>query len=302
MSDLLPLSVLLGITAVAIALSERGRRAAAVGYDQVPVDGYGGRAVVAIARTEAARLIRHPVVWLGLAGTVAATVSSWSDPALGSRWLMLGFLLYPLLGGLFIASHLAVARDRRAGTDELAAALPVSSARRTAGHLLTVAMLAVPIAAVWYVVVYARLGASWTAPLEGNGWNAVWEPGMAELAQPALMVVIVLSIAVAAGRWWWHPIAAVLIPLLLLISPFFWMVPLMVEGGHYGHWQTQVYVGEVTDAHVAWHLVFLFGMLTLAATGALLREDRRRPLLVIAALAVVGIVVGFALQSTVTPG
>lgn len=302
MDTFLPLAVLLGMTAVAVALSERSRRASVLGYGEAPVASYGGAPAVAIARIEAARLLRHPVAWLGLAGTVAATIGSWSDPVIGSRWLWLGFLLYPLLGGLFIALHLAATRDRRAGSNELAATLPTGRSQRTVAHLLTVAVLTVPIAAVWYGVVYARLGWRWTAPLEGNGWSAVWEPGLVELVQPLLVVAVVLSIAVAASRWWSHPIASVLVALLLLISPFFWMVPLMVEGGPYGHYETLVYIGEVTAGELAWHLVFLVGLLAFTVAGALLRDDRRRGVLVLAAVGLVGMVVGFGLQSPVTPG
>lgn len=302
MVDYAPLAFLLGLIAVAVAVAERSRRASRAEFSGASLPGYAGPTTVAVAGAEAVRLVRHPVTLLGLAGTVATTANSWSEPALGSRWLWLGFLLYPLLGGMFIASHLAVSRDHHAGMAELAASFPADTAQRTVGHLLAAAMLTVPIAVAWYIVVGARLGWRWTAPLEGNGWSATWEPGVVEMSQPLLVVAIVLSIAVAAGRWWRHPLAAILVPLLLLFSPLLWMVPLAMEGGQHGHWETHVHVGEVTTTQLAWHLVFLAGLLTLAVVGALLWDDRRRRFLALAALGLVAMVAGFGLQGTVSPG
>lgn len=301
MDAYLPLAILLAMAAVALAVSERNRRRAFVGY--VGDVGFPGRwgAAAVLARTEALRLVRHPLTLLGLAGTVAATAASWDEPMLEARWRLLGFLLYPLLGGMFVAIHLAVARDRRTASEELTSSLPLGAPARTVGHLLAGLLVTVPLAGAWYAVVYARLGGSWSASLAGTGWSATWDPGVAELLQPLLIVATVLTIAVAAGRWWRHSVAAVLVPVLLLISPFLWLVPLMMQGGHYGHYETGHYVGEVTDGQLAWHLLFLVGTLGLAGTGALLRDRRRRGLVVAATLALVAVVVGFGLQQTVPP-
>lgn len=300
--QMIPLAVLLGVAAVAVTLSERSRRVAVVGYREVAVAGSRVGPGLEIARFEARLVLRHPLTWLGLAGTAAIMMQNWDEPMLGSRWVVLGFGLYPLLAGLFIVTHLAVSRDRRAGTDDLATTLPVGAVGRNTGHLLAAGVLLVPIVAVWAVVMYARLGWSWSAALEGEGWSAAWMPGAVELLQPLLVVAVVLGLAVAAGRWWTHPVAAFLTPIVVLFSPFMWAVPLIREGGHHGHYETRAYIGEVTQGELAWHLLFLVGLLGLAISGAYLRDDRRRGLFAVAVVALAAVVGGFAFTTAHTPG
>ena len=304
MLDHVTLWALLAAVAVAVGVAERRSRLAlmAAGRPWPGTERYA-RTALTLSRVEAARLVRHPLVWLGLAAsaaTVASVVPGWARPAIG----LLSLDFFPLAIGLCAAIHLAVSRNRRAGTDELARTLPTGSRTQTAGLLLAAAWLAVPLGALAVAATLAALGADrslhGTRILPGTppGLAMTWTPGVLELVQPALVVLIAAAVAVAAGRWWSHAAAAFLVP-LLLFSPVGFnahFVPLHLPAGLRWDPRAGEFLGHVTTTQLTWHLVFLGGYLTLATAGALAHHDRRPAVLAVCAAGLAGMVVGFVIK------
>jgi hypothetical protein len=307
----LTLWVFLLIAATAVGVSEWRRRVAlaAAGGRMPTTERYLTASARALARIEVGRLLRHPLLWLGLGGTALA-VSGWFtfQTVAGHRILVID--LFPLLTGAFAAIHLAVGRDRRAGMDELAHTLPGGPRTRTLGHLLASAWLAVPLAVAAVSTVLVRLGPDRT--LAGNDVipstppiTLAWTPGPLELLQPALAIAIVLTLAVAAARWWRHAAAAFLVPLLLISNyglnahavPLYRVSgPRWAPDGFAGHTAGES-IGHVGTWNLSWHAVFLVGYLTVGVAPALARDDRRPAVLVLAAFGLVTMVAGFVVKT-----
>jgi hypothetical protein len=302
--DHVTLWALLAAVAVAVGLAERQRRRAlvAAGGPWPGTERYA-RTALTLSRIEATLLVRHPLVWLGLAAsvaTVASVVPGWARPSIG----LLSLNVFPLAIGLCAAIHLAVSRNRRAGTDELARTLPTGPRTHTAGLLLAAAWLAIPLGALAVAATLAALGADrslhGTGILPGTppGLAMTWTPGVLELVQPALVVLIAAAVAVAAGRWWPHASAAFLVP-LLLFSPVGFnahAVPLHLPAGPRRDPTTSGFLGHVSTTQLTWHLIFLGGYLTLATAGALAHQDRRPAVLAACAAGLAAMVVGFVIK------
>lgn len=287
----LPLFILLAIAGVAVGLAEwRSRLAHVTAGSPLPATGrYQAQPALAVARVEAARVVRHPIAWLGVVLTVTVTaggVGWFADPFPGDLLLP---IFAPLLIGFFIAVHLGVGRDRHDGMDELAGTLPVGARTRTLGHLLGAVCVAVPVGLALVATVLVYVGGP-------GGTYREWTPTALELAQPALAMVIVAALAVAAGRWWRHPGAGVFVPLLLFFSPILWGVSLYFQGGPKTVWETDIPLGTITTAHLTWHLVFMLGYLTVVGAAAFLRHDRRPALLVTAAIGLVTVIASYIIK------
>ena len=304
MLDHVTLWALLTAVAIAVGLAERQRRRALVAAgDPWPSTERYARTALTLSRVEAGRLVRHPLVWLGLAAsaaTVTSVVPGWARPAIG----LLSLDFFPLAIGLCAAIHLAVSRNRRAGTDELVRTLPSGSRTQTTGLLLAAAWLAVPLGIVAVAATLAALGADRSLhgpgilPGTPPGLAMTWTPGVLELVQPALVVLIAAAVAVAAGRWWSHAAAAFLVP-LLLFSPVGFnahAVPLHLPAGPRWDPSAGEFLGHVTNTQLTWHLIFLAGYLTLATAGALARHDRRPAVLAACTAGLAGMVVGFVIK------
>ena len=284
----LPLFLLLGIAAVAVAVAERRSRRVllADGGPWPDTERYARRPSFGLSAIEAVRVFRHPLLWLGVAGA-AVTATVYARGVGGVTDILLP-IFGPLLVGLFAAIHLGVGRDRHTGMTELGRTLPVGVRTRTVAHLLAAAWIAVPVAVAVVATVFVLLGTS--RDFEG------WTLGALEYLQPAFAVLIVVALAVAAGRWWRHPTAAFLIPVLLFFSPMLWGVALYMDAGPKTVWQTDHYLGTITATHLAWHWLFLAGYLAVAVTGALARHDRRPLFLTLAGLGLAAMVIGYVVK------
>jgi hypothetical protein len=297
--------------AAAVGVCEWRRRVAlaAAGGQTPSTERYLVGPALVLARVEAGRLVRHPFLWLGLAGTVLAVSGLFTFQTVAAlRILVIDF--FPLLIGAFAAIHLAVGRDRRTGMEELAHTLPAGPRTRTLGHLLASAWLAAPLAVAAVATVLARLGPDRT--LVGDDVlpstppvALAWTPGVLELAQPALAVAIVLALAVAAGRWWRHAAAAFLIPLLLISNyglnahgvPLYRPSgPRWAPDGFAGHTAGE-FLGHVGTWQLGWHAVFLAGYLTVAVALALARHDRRPVVLALGGVGLAAMIAGFVVKT-----
>lgn len=247
-----------------------------------------------LARIEGMRLLRHPLVWVGVAA-VAFGFPGGFERDWAMRWGLTGSYLSTVAVAGFFVMHLATSRDRRSGTDELADSLPTGPATRVPAHLLSSLWLAVPVIALWIPFVWWRLGPTGGMTVADSILSFRWEPPIVELAQGPVLLPVVLLLAVAAGVWWRHPVVAVVIPLLLFFSPLLWIMPLTVDAGPIAPY-LQNRVVDVGYGHLPWHYVFMTGLTVLAIAAAMLRRGSRRLWGSLAVIAMVAIVVGDVLR------
>lgn len=275
--------------------------------------------VLALARTEAGRMLRSP--WLiGSAILTVVLVRAWLAPQEwnGARY---GAWFY-LPTGLYVATSLIVAGSFHRGRADVGVDAPVGEGLRCAARLLAAMLLVgLTVAFVAGLAVYI-----WSV----DGFDLGYEPGrtlhayptLAELAQPVAVAVVAVAAGALAGRRLRHRATAA----LLLIAGWFpltftyWMFqdssvaafsilqsqPVYVNvgppatdpatfpahwllegpGEYQDHWARLV----VSEPLAWWHNGWLVGVALLLLAGAV--PSRRRLLLVggavVAAVSVVG--------------
>jgi hypothetical protein len=240
-------------------------------------------AVVALASVEARRLVLHPIYLVIVAmfvvtGSVSAV--NWSTHITRKTVAeIIGtlFLLYLPLLATFAAS-LVASSARRAGADEMLAALPVTARSRSAALILAslapAALSGLAAAAVWYL----QRDVDASIPVEG----------VALIGTPLLYVGIT-CLALAAARWLPWPG----VPVGIVIGLFAWVATARSSSHAFVVLTAPWLAGpdEPAQAHViagysdVWHLIYLIGLIGLAATAALFRDDLRR-------MVAVGFVIG----------
>lgn len=289
--DLMLTGMMILLAGALVALVTSRRHGHHVPTLAVAHDGYSLAAVGGLSRVELGRFVRHPFVIVGLALVVVLGRTMLAGDE--SRASLNGLGVWPVLLLGFVAVHLAVSRDRRAGTEELTGSLPVGAGTRTLAHLGSLVAFAVALSVVWGVFVLTVLGPDGTIEVSTWSFSGIdWRPSIPELAQPLFVASMVLTLAVAVGRWWRHPVAAFLVPFVLFMSPLMWFVPPVVDGGTV---ESGGQLVEVSAGGVAWHLVYLAGWIAVFAAVALLRHDRRPALGVVTAVGLGAVVVGFVL-------
>ncbi len=247
--------------------------------------------VFQLARVEGARLLRHPVVLVALALSVASTIA-WSQLLGGDYFAVSGSGLLPLLAAL-VATNLAALRSRRSDTDELYDSLPAPARTRTLAHLLSLG---------WLFAGCALYVAAFTVALGGlDGFVIGYDgttltPSLAEFAQGPAAVTAVAAIGIALARWIpFLPTGPVLAAGLVLFqmpatswnlqSAWVWFLPIVnaaetpphtsfpcASSGEGVSWCGEP-VFQVTA--VGWHLLYLAGIAVVAGALALMRHDRR---------------------------
>ncbi|MFF9487183.1 ABC transporter permease [Streptomyces sp. NPDC014676] len=256
-------------------------------------------AVLTLARFETHRLLlRVPVlvafaVYLG--ATVWKTRTSWDGfPALQDADRATQGA--PLLVGLavLLCVNQAVLRSRRYDTDRHLDVLVVQPWRRTAAHLLSVAVVAL----LTGVCVAGQF--IWEALKPG----AVGHGSPGELLAGPLSVLVLGALGVLLGRLLAAPFAA---PLLLVVLLFFSLLITDAGGERWTRWLSLT-VGEYTSNTLpsellgrpaAWHALYLTGLALSAALLAVLVSGgaRLRTVRVGTAGAVVLTLVGAVAQS-----
>ena len=241
-----------------------------------PTAAAGARPVLALARTEAARLLRHPLflvslalfVWLLARTTVISPEQSLRG--LSEAWAVLtGFYLG--LGG-FLAMH-SLTRSTRSAKDVVGAA-PLDETQRTLA--LCLACL-VPFG-------LALLGGAWTLFTWDGGpdgyYNALTAGEIRAFHATVLLAALggpLLGVAVA--RWWRWPIAGVLAAIALVA----WSVSSGIFTHGFGttlHHQASPFTLAMTGAESeetfrqagswAWRVPYVACLCALAAQAALL--------------------------------
>jgi hypothetical protein len=227
-------------------------------------------AIVALAWVEARRILLHPVYLIAVGYGVLATGRGFGHITRGGVAELIGTLVVFFLPvvAVFTVSLVATS-SRRSGADETLAALPVTVRGRSAALLLAglapAVLSGIAAAAVWFL---------------DRGAAEPWLPGMgAALAAIPLLYLGVTCLATAAARWLPWPGVAVAIVFGLVV----WVANAHGSSNAAAVLTTPwVARPEPEDAHViagysdVWHFVYLTGLVGLAATAALFRDDLRR--------------------------
>ena len=241
------------------------------------------RVTRALARVEGRCLLRSPALVVGLAlGLLQMGPGAlWPEAAdLRLRAMDAGFLVLPLAAATLIASSLAALRARRHGTEELLSVTPAPPQARTAAHLLA----PLGMAFVAGLVVTAALLGAWRIR------HGFAQPDLAEAAVGPLLVLGAGALGVLLARWVRSSVAAVvacvgIAVMQAIMSGLAQTNPLR----RLAFWaQSADMRPELLPGRLArWHLVYLVGLVAMAAVGALARHRLSRRVTVAGVLAVV---------------
>ena len=241
-----------------------------------PVPAARGRAVLLpLVAQETRRLLRHPVTlvgWAIFAGSAVHTVV-WVGRAEPRTAYEAVEMLISFFPGIFLilSANLVASRDHRAGSDELLAAVPVRSDRRTAAQLLA----AVPVALLGLAAVLVVHVAQLALDLYDG------RPGAGQILQGPLTLGGAVCLGVMVARWS-RARAAVLLTIVTMVMLNIWLNGMEERGAYFApmfNWaEWGVFSGTwagVFPGSPLWRLGYLAGLVGLAALGAMLPVSRR---------------------------
>ncbi|CAA9283295.1 MAG: hypothetical protein AVDCRST_MAG41-3765 [uncultured Corynebacteriales bacterium] len=260
------------------------------------------RATVSLARIEAGRLLRHPLVVLAAAFAVAVWVGEYVSGAAVSEYPILSvadrgtqYALLPLAAATLLAGNAATLRAHRHGTTAQYDVLALAPWRRTAAHLWSVVPVSV-LAAALAGLHLAQLGLSGAAASRADWAEVATGPALVLLGGLAgVLLGTVVRSAVAA------PLSLVLLAVVtfvlvtpssrLSVRPVRWWGPVALEAT-----SGQPLPAALQGRPAGWHLVYLLGFSVLAAGLALGRRAPRMPVAVGVAVGVLLAGLGGVLQ------
>jgi hypothetical protein len=173
------------------------------------------RVELSLARFHGLRLLRHPIIPLGVIGSVVVfwLATRETAPVLDRDGIVLAGSCLLLAALALIVADFAVRRDRREEVHEMLAALPTSADRRALGHAL----------GGWSLMV-----ASLLVVVAGVGWMYLNRPVGSipwwELAGAPAVVLLGFTAGIAVGRWLPTPLAA---PVVVVGLAAWFMVPIL---------------------------------------------------------------------------
>jgi hypothetical protein len=232
--------------------------------------GTGQWALVAdLARLQAVRMMRHPVILLGLGWYVLLVGVGERPHTLYAEYsTVTGSVAYVVGPIALFAANLVASSGRRSGADEWTPSLPMTRLHRTSALLLA-CLAPAAFAAV------LDLGVLFLIRLYGGlDMQVQWQ----HLASVPVTVLggAVLGVAVARLLPW---TGLPLVVVVGLISFNLWVTTKDPYLGFYVDFAEWTTPGNMVPAMVpgdaSWHLVFLLALTGLAAFGALLRDARR---------------------------
>lgn len=152
----------------------------------------------ALTRTEARRLLRNPVLWLGLGLSTWVLWSVVPEPGewTGASYEQVQVTSVPLMLAISVVVAVSFARERV----ELAPDTPVREGQRSLGRLLATLPL-VALAGSFSALVAWRerdLGGMWLGMEPGRTTGALHTPG--ELVQHVALAVLAVAVGAALGR------------------------------------------------------------------------------------------------------
>jgi hypothetical protein len=241
------------------------------------------RPVLVLAGREARLLQRHPATKVGMGLAALAWFAVYfEDPGADALFDPANTFALPVLMlafSLIVGANLGALRTRRAGADELVESLPLAPAARTTAHLLG-GLVGVPLAAGALVAALA-----------------VWQLRPATIGAPPVVMVVALLLVVAGAavtgvlvaRWVPHPAfgAIGVVAVVVLQSNF----------GHESetlqwlHFLPMEYTSIFEVGPLGWHAAYLFTLVLLGAAVTVARHGLRRPVAMVLAAAVAGVVI-----------
>jgi hypothetical protein len=241
----------------------------------LPVD--HRRAMLALARVESVRLLRHPLVLAAsvlFLGPWIFFLANGDDryPTVRDAALELQFLVVLLFGSaVMVAANLTALRAHRHHVDEFFGVLTLPRSRRTAGLLLAL----LPTGGLVTALVLLRLGVS--AALPGAAGRPHWAEVLASPVLVLLLGAIGVLLAVLVRSVVVAPVGVLAILVLFSIGgvasapgrPLLAMLPVQVRIPPYA-----LPAGLVDRPSTA-HLAYLVGLTLLVAVGTLLRAGAR---------------------------
>lgn len=236
------------------------------------------RVAVALARREAARLMRASLLPLGLAVLMNLPTNRGDVTDLRSASYNAAFTFLLLAAVVLVVSHRAVTRSRRHGSEEMLTATPAPPRARTAGHLL--AVLA-PTALAAVVAVW--LG--WDHSARGTTLGDVVP---AELAVGPVLVAGAGCLGVLLARLWPQAFTPYVACVAIAAVELGVNTPRLVGSG--ARWLAFWVEGSLWWAlprQSTAHLLYLLGLVAMASLGALLRHGLTRRLVALAVVAIV---------------
>ena len=257
------------------------------------------RIVLALARAESRRLLRHPV-FLGGVGLSALFLATQADTRTGSGvgqayFNLTGWGVMPLALAAMLALALAASRSGRDRTDELYASLPAPArARMTACLLVSACGTAIAAGLIGAALLF--LGASDGLVVDYDGRTAI--PSGYELAQGPLVVLVLGALGVSLAVWLPRRAVAFTVAFALVASETLlvlftlsqstlrWLLP-FASPATFTRPNASFPPGIRADDGLAgfdvttagWHLLYLGALAILLATSALLKPkpvSRRR--------------------------
>jgi hypothetical protein len=233
--------------------------------------------MLALARVESVRLVRHPLVVVAAVlflGPWVFFVAGGADrhPTLRDDALELQFLVLLLFGSAaMVAANLVALRAHRHHVDEFFGVLTLTRARRTGGLLLAL----LPTGALAAALVLLRLGVSAALP------GSVGHPHWAEVLISPVLVLLLGSVGVLLATLVRSVVVAPVGVLAVLVSTvvggvasepgraMMALVPLQVR------YPPHALPDVLVDRPSAGHLAYLVGLTLLVALGALVRTGAR---------------------------
>lgn len=262
---------------------------------EAPADARGGgarvgpwRVVLAVARFEAMRLLRHPLVVLGAIGSLALLWWDYRDvgPVLERDSVGIAGRLLVLAATVLLAAHGMTTRSRRGGMDEILGGVPVRPTLRVAGEALA------GLAPVALATAILAAGMAWLAAGDPIG-DWLW----LELAVAPTFVALAHALGLALGTW----LPARVTPFVALVGLFYlqvWAHPhvgsgdsaLLVALAPYhplSEWEPYVWQARAPGEELVW----LLALIAVLVIAALLRRGHGRVLLATGAVVTLAAVV-----------
>ena len=257
--------------------------------------------MIALARTEGLRLLRHPAILVSLLVLSplvywATADPDWRYPVLhdADQWTQPSALLFG--AATLLVSNLAVTRAHRSGATEMLDVLTLPPAVRTAAHLLAL----LPLALVTGVLVSVHMLVLATVG------TAAGSPNPFELATGPVVVLLFGAIGVLLGRIVQSAVVAPLLTVVFAAATFVllagppgtnqnWFLPIVPASGGDPLLVPPSVPADLMTRPAAAHLLYLVGLLALAASIALLLSGGGGKIAATIALAVT--VAAGALQS-----
>lgn len=244
------------------------------------------RVARSVWRVEARRLLFVTAVPAAL-GVAMSTGSGGDLVDLRAASINAAFNVLLLAAVTLVASHRAVTRGHRDGAEELFGATPAPGRARTLGHLLAV---------VAPVVLAVAATVASTVALASGG-STTGELLLAELAVGPVLVAGAGCLGVLLARMWRQPFTPYVACVAIAVAELSVNTPHLAGSG--ARWLVFWVEGSLwwlLPRHGGAHLVYLLGLVAMAAVGALLRHGRSRRLTVVGALAITVTVVAAGLQ------